>query len=678
MLDGTVSPPAQYLADENGELSLHENLLYKQWKAHDQALKTLINATLSPSAITLVIGQTTAQGVWQVLERRYTSLSRTHILSLKAELDRVKKSTTETITVYLDRIKEIRDKLGSVGVIVDDEDLLHTVLKGLPAEYDPFCSAMRTRDKVISCEELHVLLTSEEESKKNEKHGGHDQPHMAMAATHSQFSTPTTNNPLPLFSTPWNRGRGGRSNNRGRGGRNSNRGSFSSNSQGFASNPSGFSQSYNPSGTSQRPQCQICGKTGHLALDCFHRMNFAYQGRQPPAKLAAIASTTMSSAINAPYSNQSSWISDTGATDHFTPNISHIPDCHDYKGTDQVIVGNGQSLPITHTGNSQLYASSHLFKLRKILHVPSMSSNLLSVHRFCKDNNASFYFDASKFRIKDLSLGKLLYNGPVSMDFILSMVLFSLRLLHNRFIHLLLVFPLNYSTIGWGTHNKGKMHKLPFPNSVSITSHPLEIVHSDVWGPAPITSNNGTRYYVTFVDDFTRFTWFFPLQHKSQVLSSFMHFKSTMENLLSCKLKILRTDCGGEYTKHDFQSFCSSTGVFHQFTCPHTSQQNGVTERKHRHIVDMGLTLMSQASLPLTFWPYAFSTAVFLINHLPSSHRGFISPWESLFGSSPPYSTFRSFGCACYPLLRPYSKHKLLIRSVQCIFLGYPSNAKGF
>ena len=245
MLDGTVSPPAQYLADVDDELSLNENLVYKQWKARDQALKTLINATLSPSAITLVIGQTTAQGVWQVLERRYTSLSRTHILSLKAELDRVKKSTTKTITVYLDRIKEIRDKLSSVGVIVDDEDLLHVVLKGLPPKYDPFCSAMRTRDRAISLEELHVLLTSKEESKKNAKHNGHyDQPHMAMAATHSQFSTPTTNNPLPLFSAPWNRGCGGRSNNRGRGGRNSfgtNRGSFFSNSQGFASNPSGFS-----------------------------------------------------------------------------------------------------------------------------------------------------------------------------------------------------------------------------------------------------------------------------------------------------------------------------------------------------------------------------------------------------------------------------------------------------
>ena len=169
MVDGTSSPSAQYLADANGESSLYVNPLYKQWKARDQALKTLINATLSPSAITLVIGQTTTQGVWQVLERRYTSLSRTHVLSLKAELDRVKKSSTETMTVYLDRFKEIRDKLGSIGVNVDDEDLLHVVLKGLPPEYDPFCFAMRTRDRVISCEELHVLLTSEEESKKKDR-----------------------------------------------------------------------------------------------------------------------------------------------------------------------------------------------------------------------------------------------------------------------------------------------------------------------------------------------------------------------------------------------------------------------------------------------------------------------------------------------------------------------------
>ena len=427
-------------------------------------------------------------------------------------MDREKKSSIEIITVYLDRVKEIRDKLGSVGVSVDDEDLLHVILKGIPTEYDPFCSAMRTRDRVSSCEELHVLLTSEEESKKNAKHSVSDQPHMAMATSNSQFSTPTTNTPLPLFSVPWNRGRGGKNNNHGRGGRNSfgsNRGGFSSNSQGFASNPQGFSQSYNPSGTSQCPQCQICGITRHLALDCFHRMNFAYQGRQPPAKFSAIASTTMSNAINAPSLNQSSWISDMGATDHFTPDISHIHDCHEYIGNDEVTVGNGQSLPINHIGNSQLYASSYLFKLRHILHVPSMSSKLLSVHKFCKDNNASFYFDASKFQIKDFSSGRLLYNGlseyglypihgailPESssppQSFHTSAINTSSQLWHNRLgypqqsvlhhvLHNKLSLPISNNNSLCTHCLEGKMHQLPFPKSVPITSHPLKIVHSDV------------------------------------------------------------------------------------------------------------------------------------------------------------------------------------------------------
>ena len=82
--------------------------------------------------------------------------------------------------------------------------------------------------------------------------------------------------------------------------------------------------------------------------------------------------------------------------------------------------------------------------------------------------------------------------------------------------------------------------------------------------------------------------------------------------------------------------------------------------------------------MPLSYWSYAFATAVHLINRIPSSHRAFISPWEALFHSSPNYSTFKSFGCVCFPLLHPYSKHKLLPRSRECVFLGYASNFKGY
>jgi hypothetical protein len=445
LLDESVQPPAKFIANREG--TAVENPLYKQWKTRDQALKTLINATLSPSALTLVLSQTTAQGVWQVLERRFTSLSRTHVLSLKAELDRVKKNN-DSMTVYLDRVTAIRDKLGSVGVLIDDEELLHVVLKGFPQEYDAFCSAMRTRERIVSCEELHVLLTSEEESKRNAKEFSLE-PHMAMTATGGmKMNFPTTNTPLPLFTAPWNRGRGGGGrnfNNRGGRGRNSNgysRGGYQNATQGFNQffNPITSQNSSNgASSASQRPLCQICGKQGHVALDCFHRMNFAYQGKQPPTKLAAIASTNMSNAIHAPStSNSTCWVSDTGATDHFTPDINQLPDCHEYHGNDFVTVGNGQSLPITHAGNSQLCTISHPFHLRKILHMPTMSSNLLSIHRFCKDNNASFYFDASKFHIRDLSSGSLLYKGLSECG------LYPIR----GTIH-----PLPSSVALWGIHN---------------------------------------------------------------------------------------------------------------------------------------------------------------------------------------------------------------------------------
>ena len=145
------------------------------------------------------------------------------------------------------------------------------------------------------------------------------------------------------------------------------------------------------------------------------------------------------------------------------------------------------------------------------------------------------------------------------------------------------------------------MTQLPFTPPNTCASFPLQIVYNDVWGPAPITSINGFCYYVSFIDAYIRFTWFFPHKHKSQVLSSFLHFKNTMENLLGTSIKNFHTDCGGEYSKNDFQSLCSSHGILHQFTCPHTSQQNGVSERKHRHIVDMALSLISNSFLPFTY-----------------------------------------------------------------------------
>ena len=113
-------------------------------------------------------------------------------------------------------------------------------------------------------------------------------------------------------------------------------------------------------------------------------------------------------------------------------------------------------------------------------------------------------------------------------------------------------------------------------------------------------------------------------------------------------------------------------------SCPYAHQQNGSAERKHRHIVDVGLSLPAHAHMPLKFWDEAFLTATYLINHIPSKVLNFDTLLERLFHVKPDYISLRIFGCACWPNLRPYNSRKLEYRSKQCVLLGYSNIHKSF
>jgi len=126
------------------------------------------------------------------------------------------------------------------------------------------------------------------------------------------------------------------------------------------------------------------------------------------------------------------------------------------------------------------------------------------------------------------------------------------------------------------------------------------------------------NFMCCFMADFFRFTWLYPLRHKSDVLPYFVKFKSLVENIFSCSIKQLQTDNGGEYVSVAFKSFPETRGILHRFTCPYTPEHSGISERKHRHITETGLTLLAHSHLPSFHWVDAFLTAVYLINRLPT------------------------------------------------------------
>ena len=178
-----------------------------------------------------------------------------------------------------------------------------------------------------------------------------------------------------------------------------------------------------------------------------------------------------------------------------------------------------------------------------------------------------------------------------------------------------------------------------------------------MWGPASYTGIDGARYYLIFVDHYTKYIWFYPIVTKSGVSKNFPHFKRLVETRFQKSIKTLYSYNGGEFIA--LKSYLLLHGITHYTIAPHTPQQNGVSGRRHHHLVETGLTLLHDAHLDFSYWSYAFQIAFYLINRQPTPLLQEKSPFEVLFVQTPNYLKLKNFGCIWYPLTRPYNSNKL-------------------
>ncbi|KAK9200192.1 hypothetical protein WN944_015388 [Citrus x changshan-huyou] len=421
------------------------------------------------------------------------------------------------------------------------------ILDGLGDDYKELVRAVQARDTSIFFDELHEKLLSFEATFSATTKS---EIHLPVTANLTNKTTPINTNWRPHKTNPnW------RPNN-----------SSSSGNTGWrppATNPGwrppatnlGYPPMATNSGTSIRSNrppprpyqgyCQICGIQGPTAKRCP-----SFQLVPIQSSIASAPPTTNSTTHWQPRAhyaantttNKSSWLLDSGASHHITTDLNNLSLHAPYTGSDDVMIGDGTGLSISHTGSASLPTRTTTFTLNDVLCVPAMKKNLISISQFCISNNASVEFLPFSFHVKDLRTRAIL-----------------------------------------------------------------------------LTSNTKDRV--------------------------------------------------GKYMA--LKDYLSLHGISHLTTPPHTLEHNGYSERRHRHIVETGLTLLSHALLPLTFWPHAFATAVYLISRLPTTTLNLSSPYELIFHKSPNYSKLKAFRCLCYPWLRPYTSHKLNPRSKPCVFLGY-------
>ncbi|MCO5549447.1 hypothetical protein L7F22_002918 [Adiantum nelumboides] len=225
----------------------------------------------------------------------------------------------------------------------------------------------------------------------------------------------------------------------------------------------------------------------------------------------------------------------------------------------------------------------------------------------------------------------------------------------------------------------GKMHRFAFSQDGSVrATRKLQLVHSDVCGPMRTPSVGNSIYFVTFIDDFSRFCWVYPLKAKSDVFAIFQHYVSMVENETGCKVQTLRTDRGGEYMSGAFKIFLGKKGIKHQCTMPYTPQQNGVAERKNRSLMEMVRCMLKTKSLPHKLWMEAVACAAHVLNRCPTRALKTITPYESWYDRKPSVSYLRVFGCLAYAHIPQQLRGKLDDKAVKCIFVGYSSGSKGY
>ena len=461
--------------------------------------------------------------------------------------------------------------------------------------------------------------------------------------------------------------------------------------------------------SSHKIECHKCYNYGHLARDCrLHIANKLQVEKKPKlvkawrAKQSAESSKDsliVQMAFNA-QKKAAPWVLDSGCSSHMTGDKEKFIKLQHYEGG-SVKFGNDDGAKICGKGVVQLMANK--IRSEEVLYVSGLRHNLLSVSQIC-DKGHEVVFTKNGFAIKKSSNGKTIATGSRTAGNLYTLSdgaektclmsrteeswLWHKRLGHLSFNNMLKICKSKavrgMSTVEKPSNpicdscQKGKQTRVMFKSKEHHSKKPLELVHTDLCGPMRTQSTNGDKYFMLCIDDYTRMTWVLFLKHKHQALDRFKVFKAQVENQLEKRIKILRSDRGGEFTSEEFTKYCEHHGIQRQYSAPRTPQQNGVVERKNRTVQEMARTMLTESKMADKYWKEAIHTAVYIQNRCLIRPHEDKTPYELWFGRKATVKHFRVFGSKCYIKRLEQNPGKFEERADEGIFLGYSSTSKAY
>ncbi|GJW81111.1 retrovirus-related pol polyprotein from transposon TNT 1-94 [Tanacetum coccineum] len=339
-------------------------------------------------------------------------------------------------------------------------------------------------------------------------------------------------------------------------------------------------------------------------------------------------------------------ISDSGASDHMSPHLNLFISTKHLKKLIIVHFLDGTSKTVTIVGQVQLTPS---LILTDVFYIPDFQLNLLSVSNLIKTRQLAACFYANDFVFHDLTTNQIVvvgkgyknlyickptldqatfdaevsafcktyqnvilvhcfnknaFSNSVSKHYV-DIKTFHKRLAYtsvSKLVHIPQYKHLDVSSFSCECCLLSKHHRLPFQRSTSIAKNPFDLIHVDLWGPFKHHVQDGAHYFYAIMDDHTRATWTYLVHSKTQVYDLLVSFLAYVTNHFKTSVKIIRSDNGTEIVNAACNSLFMSKGILHHRSMAYTPQQNGVVERKHRHLLDTARAIRLHANLSIKFW----------------------------------------------------------------------------
>ena len=629
----------------------------KEWSTINRLACGTIRSCLSKEQKYAFKNETSAWKLWRALEEKFLKKSGQNKLLMKKRLFRFDYQPGTTMNEHITMFNQLVADLLNLDVNFEDEDLALMLLSSLPDEFEHLETTLLHGKENVSLDAVCSALYSRElrkQDKMKKKVAAADEALVARGRQQSQ-----------------SKGRRGRSKSKSR---------------------------------VAKDECAFCREKGHWKKDC---PKLKKKGKAPQdvnvAECKSDAESDFSLAVSPLTSHPDEWILDSACTYHMSPMREWF---FEFEELDGGVVYMGNDNPCKTVGIGSIKLRNHDGStriLKDVRYVPNLKRNLISLG-LLESKGLEVKMRDGILKVTSGALVMLkgvrknnlyYYQGSTVVGTAAAATSSSskkdaeaTKLWHMRLGHAGEKSLQNLAKQGLLKGTKvcklefcehcvlGKQRKVKFGTGIHNTKGILDYVHSDVWGPAKTPSLGGRYYFVTFIDDFFRRVWVFTMKSKDEVLGIFLKWKAQVENQTGRKIKILRTDNGGEYKSDPFQKICQECGIVRHFTVRKTPQQNGVSERMNKTLVEKVRCMLSNAGLGRKFWAEAVTYAQHLVNRLPSSAIGGKTPLEVWSGKpATDYDSLRIFGSTAYYHV---NESKLDPRAKKALFMGFSAGVKGY